>query len=192
MNARSNASSSTERADTDRVDAAQALDPQPVAPPAVRRPEIDLEIHGKNLLLSGAFGAWQSRLVLGPDLDDVGLNLFVDSTSVRSATAGADADVGDKLFSFRSRDVVSLGKGKYRVMGDFTGAEETRPLEVSIETPMGHTPHFVISFAAEKKDFGPRWSSLVDNATLFGKAGDEDGPRREAAGWLMIPDVAAA
>ena len=153
------------------------------------RPDIDLEIHGKGLLLSGVFGAWQSRLVLGPDLDDVGVNLFIDSTSVRGAGA---IDPNEKLFSFRSREVVPLGKGQYRVLGDFTGADETRPLEVDVETPLGHTPHIVVSFNAEKKDFGERWSSLVENATLFGKGDDEEsGPRREAAGWLTVPTVAS-
>jgi hypothetical protein len=153
------------------------------------RPDIDLEIHGKGLLLSGTFGAWQSRLVLGPDLDDVGINLFVDATSARAGdVAGAT-----RLFSFRSHDVVSLGKGKYRVLGDFTGAAETRPLELNVQTPLGHTPHIVVSFAAAKKDFGDQWSSLVENATLFGKAEDADaGPHREAAGWLTVPIVAAA
>jgi polyisoprenoid-binding protein YceI len=153
------------------------------------RPDIDLEIHGKGLLLSGVFGAWQSRLVLGPNLDDVGINLFIDSTSAR----GADKiDTSEKLFSFRSREVVPLGKGQYRVLGDFTGADETRPIEVDVETPLGHTPHIVVSFTAEKKDFGDRWSSLVENATLFGKSEDESGPRREAAGWLTVPTVGAA
>jgi polyisoprenoid-binding protein YceI len=154
------------------------------------RPDIDLEIHGKGLLLSGVFGAWQSRLVLGPDLDDVGVNLFIDSTSVRGAREIAPHE---KLFSFRSREVVPLGKGQYRVIGDFTGADETRPLEVDVETPLGHTPHIVVSFTAEKKDFGARWSSLVENATLFGKGDDdESGPHREAAGWLTVPTVASS
>jgi hypothetical protein len=153
-------------------------------------PNIDLEIHGKGLLLSGVFGSWQSRLILGPDLDDVGVNLFVDSTSVRN-DGGVDA--GEKLFSFRSRDVLPLGRGRYRVVGDFTGPETTRPLELDVETPLGHTPHIVVSFNAEKKDFGEQWSQLVENATLFGKAEDgEEGPRREAAAWLTIPTVAAA
>ena len=153
------------------------------------RPDIDLEIHGKGLLLSGVFGAWQSRLVLGPDLDDVGINLFIDSTSAR----GADkVDTSEKLFSFRSREVVPLGKGQYRVRGDFTGADATRPIEVDVETPLGHTPHIVVSFTAEKKDFGDRWSSLVESATLFGKNEDESGPRREAAAWLTVPTVGAA
>src|SRR5579872_5141193 len=154
------------------------------------RPDIDLEIHGKGLLLSGVFGAWQSRLVLGPDLDDVGINLFIDSTSVRD---GREPEPGEKLFSFRSREVVPLGKGQYRVLGDFTGAEATRPLEVDVETPRGHTPHIVVSFTAEKKDFGERWNSLVESATLFGKNDeDETGPRREAVGWLTVPTVGAA
>jgi hypothetical protein len=153
------------------------------------RPDIDLEIHGKGLLLSGVFGAWQSRLVLGPDLDDVGVNLFIDSTSVRG---DREITPHEKLFSFRSREVVPLGKGQYRVLGDFTGADdETRPIEVDVETPLGHTPHIVVSFMAEKKDFGERWNSLVENATLFGNNEDEDGPRREAAGWLTVPPVAS-
>src|SRR6478752_1006748 len=97
------------------------------------RADIDLEIHGKGLLLSGVFGAWQSRLIMGPDLDDVGVNLFIDSTSVRDTR---DVDVGKKLFSFRSRDVVPLGAGQYRVLGDFTNDGETRPLEIAVETPL--------------------------------------------------------
>src|ERR1700751_5824388 len=99
------------------------------------RPDIDLEIHGKGLLLSGVFGAWQSRLILGPDLDDVGVNLFIYSTSVRGAR---DVGVGKKLFSFRSRNVVPLGSGQYRVLGDFTNADETRLLEIAVESPLGH------------------------------------------------------
>jgi polyisoprenoid-binding protein YceI len=154
------------------------------------RADIDLEIHGKGLLLSGVFGAWQSRLIMGPDLDDVGVNLFIDSTSVRDTR---DVDVGKKLFSFRSRDVVPLGAGQYRVLGDFTNDGETRPLEIAVETPLGHTPHIVLSFAAEKKDFGAHWNNLVENATLFGEDGErEAGPRKEAAGWLTVPTVATA
>ena len=62
-----------------------------------------------------------------------------------------------------------------------------------VETPLGHTPHIVLSFAAERKDFGSHWSSLVENATLFGKDDEEeDGPHREAAAWLTVPTVAAA
>jgi polyisoprenoid-binding protein YceI len=151
------------------------------------RPALDLHIHGKGLLLSGTFGGWQSRLVLGPDLDDVGVSLFVDSTSV-----GTDVDVGKKLFSFRSRSVESLGRGKYRVIGDFTGAEPTRELAIDVETPLGHTPLIALSFDAEKKDFGAGYPALVENATLFDKAKDEDGPQREAAGWLVVPNIAAA
>jgi hypothetical protein len=63
---------------------------------------------------------------------------------------------------------------------------------VEVETPLGHTPHIVVSFTAEKKDFGERWSSLVENATLFGKDEDDGGPHRDAVGWLTVPTVAAA
>jgi len=151
------------------------------------KPGIDLRINGKGLLLSGNFKSWQSRLVLGPDLDDVGLSLFVDATSV-----GGDDD-DDKLFSFRSRSVESLGKGRYRVIGDFTGKEATREVAVKVETPLGHTPLIALSFDAERKDFGDHFQALVENATLFGRLEDGDEqPRREAAGWLTVPNVAAA
>jgi hypothetical protein len=158
------------------------------------RPGIDLHITGKNLLLSGTFAGWQSRLVLGPDLDDVGISLFVDSTSVQDGELAAE----DKLFTFRSRTVDNLGKGRYRVVGDFlpagvAGIEPSRELSVDVETPLGHTAIIALSFAARKEDFGTHWQSLVENATLLGSERPTNaGPQREAAGWLTVPNVAAA
>ena len=159
-----------------------------------QHPGIDLHINGRNLLLLGIFDGWQSRLVLGPDLDDVGVSLFVDTTSVRAGDPeGDDVDAGARLFSFRSRSVEALGKGRYRIVGDFTGAEPARELALSLESPMGHTPLIALSFNAQKKDFGDNWSSLVENTTLVGRAsGQDEGPQREAAAWLTPPEVAAA
>lgn len=158
------------------------------------RPAIDLHIHGKGLMLSGTFAGWQSRLILGPDLDDVGVSLFVDSTSV-GVGAGKDQDKRDKsenLFSFRSKSVESLGRGRYRVIGDFTGAEPTRELALDVETPLGHTPLIAVSFAAEKKDFGEGYQALVESANLFDAEKEGEGPRPEAAGWLVVPEVGSA
>jgi polyisoprenoid-binding protein YceI len=156
------------------------------------RPAIDLHIHGKGLMLSGTFAGWQSRLILGPDLDDVGVSLFVDSTSVGVGTA-KDVDKNEKLFSFRSKSVEALGRGRYRVIGDFTGAEPTRELALDVETPLGHTPLIAVSFAAEKKDFGDGYQALVESANLFDdEEGAADGPRPEAAGWLVVPEVGSA
>ena len=157
----------------------------------VRSP-VSLQIHGKGLLLAGDFAGWQSRIVLGPDLDDVGVSLFVDATSVQ---AGPPRDLAsaDRIFRFRSRSVTNLGKGRFRVTGDFQGAEAERELAIDVETPLGHTAIIALAFNAKKQDFGAHWQSLVDNATLFGaERSDEDGPQREAAGWLTIPNVAAA
>lgn len=151
------------------------------------RPAVDLHIHGKGLLLSGTFAAWQSRLILGPDLDDVGVSLFVDSTSVGGV--GTDVVHGDRLFSFHSKSVEPLGRGRYRVIGDFTGADATREMALDVETPLGHTPLIAVSFEAEKKDFGEGYEALVENANLFG---NDDEPQREAAGWLVVPEIASA
>lgn len=157
------------------------------------RPAIDLRIHGKGLLLSGTFAGWQSRLILGPDLDDVGVSLFVDSTSVGAGVGpGQDVDKSEKLFSFRSRSVESLGRGRYRVIGDFTGAEPTREMALDVETPLGHTPLIALSFAAARKDFGDGYKALVENANLFDKPGEDEGPRPEAAGWMVVPEVGSA
>jgi polyisoprenoid-binding protein YceI len=153
------------------------------------RPAIDLHIHGKGLMLSGTFAGWQSRLILGPDLDDVGVSLFVDSTSVG---VGKDVDTSEKLFSFRSKSVESLGRGRYRVIGDFTGAEPTRELALDVETPLGHTPLIAVSFAAERKDFGEGYQALVESASLFDAEKEGEGPRPEAAGWLVVPEVGSA
>jgi hypothetical protein len=151
------------------------------------RPGLDVQIHGKGLLLSGTFGGWQSQLILGPDLDDVGVCLFVDATSVVPSN-----DVGEKLFSFKSRSVEPVGKGKYRVLGDFTCADATRELALDIETPLGHTPLIAVSFAAERKDFGDAWASLVENATILDGPSDDAGPQPEAAAWMTTPHLAAA
>jgi polyisoprenoid-binding protein YceI len=151
------------------------------------RPNLDLKISGKGLMLSGSFGGWQSQLVLGPDLDDVGVCLFVDATSV-----GPSNDVGNNLFSFRSRSVEPVGKGKYRVLGDFTCADATRELAVDVETPLGHTPLIAVSFAAERKDFGSAWTSLVEHATILDGPAEGAGPQPESAAWMTPPHLAAA
>jgi hypothetical protein len=158
----------------------------------VSRPPVSLQVHGKGLLVSGDFSGWQSRLVLGPDLDDVGVSLFVDSTSVGPAQP-RDLTPADRLFSFRSRSVESRGKGRFRVIGEFAGAEPGRELTVDFETPLGHTALIALSFTAKKQDFGAHWQTLVESASLFGLERQEaDGPQREAAGWLTVPNVAAA
>jgi polyisoprenoid-binding protein YceI len=153
------------------------------------RPAVGLHINGSGLLVSGSFSGWQSRLVLGPDLDDVSVNLFIDATSVGF---GRDEDVGEKLFSFRSSKVTPSGKGTYKVVGDFTGAEETREMELELQTPLGHTPMFAISFNAGRKDFGDGFTHLVENTTLFGVPSATGEPIREANAWLTAPYVAAA
>ncbi|HVZ73709.1 MAG TPA: YceI family protein [Polyangia bacterium] len=172
---------------------AEPVAPAPVAvqPSSTRQPAVDLRISGKNLLLSGSFEGWQSRLVLGPDLDDVNVSLFVDATSVGLRPAN-DTSPADRLFSFRSKSVESLGKGRFRVIGDFTGAEPERELAVDVETPLGHTALIALTFAARKGDFGDYWDRLVENATLFDAHPAGEGPQREAAGWLRTPVLAAA
>jgi polyisoprenoid-binding protein YceI len=149
------------------------------------RRNIEVDIAGADLMLRGRFSDWESGLALGPDLDRVGVRVAVDATSARQ---GGDTA---RLFSFRSRRVEATDPGSYRAHGTFTGPGGSKPLEVVVETPPGHTPLFLLSFAAERSDFGEGWHDLIQNAVPF--AGVADGePARPAFGWLTPPVLAAA
>ena len=78
----------------------------------------------------------------------------------------------------------------YRGVGAIPGDEDVGNLQRF--EPLGHTPLIALSFAAERKDFGDGYPALVENATLFGGDETEEGPKREAAGWLVVPSVANA
>ena len=153
---------------------------------------IELHINGADLMLNGQFDAWESRLSMGPDLDQLGVQLAIDATSVGNGVSGGPAR--DRLFSFTGHDVVPIATGMYRVTGQFTGAttETPREMEIQLETSTEHTPTFVISFAALKTDFGPAWTRLLDCVATADPANDVDARERPAQGWLTLPDLAAA
>jgi hypothetical protein len=146
---------------------------------------IALDIAGGDLMLRGRFNVWQSGFWSGPDLDRVGIRLAIDATS-----AGAQAQVAEPLFSFHSRSVEAKNSGEHVARGTFSGSQGSRPLELVIETPPGHTALFVLSFAADRRDFGDGWGEVLANQG----AGDQEGsePVRAAHGWLTTPVLAAA
>ena len=134
-------------------------------------------------MLRGRFSDWESGLTMGPDLDKAGVRLAVDATSAE--------DCGEPLFSFHSREVEATGPGAFVARGTFRGRELTKPVEMTVETPPGHTALFVLSFAAEKSDFGEGWADLVENVIPFA-AQDDGAPVRQAHAWLTTPVLAAA
>jgi hypothetical protein len=153
------------------------------------RRSIDLDIAGGNLMLRGHFQVWESRLALGPDLDRVGVRLAVDATS---SARPLPTDAGQPLFAFHSRSVEPEGPGGYRAHGIFTGAQGARPLDVAIETPLGHTALFMLAFGADRQDFGEHgWGALVENVAPSTGAAEGD-PVRAAHAWLLPPVLAAA
>jgi hypothetical protein len=164
----------------------------PARSPAPRR-SIDLDVAGGDLMLRGRFHVWESGLALGPDLDRVGVRLAVDATSSAALAPGDDrAEADRQLFAFRSRSVESAEPGTYRARGTFTGSQGTKPLEVLVETPLGHSALFVLSFAADKHDFGDGgWGALVENVVPSADAGEGE-PVRRAHAWLRPPVLAAA
>jgi hypothetical protein len=154
-------------------------------PPVTERRGIALDIAGDDFLLQGQFSDWESGLAFGPDLDRVRVRLAVDATSMPAGAEGPD------LFAFHGRKVESKGGGRYRVVGTFTGPRGAKAMEMTIESPLGHTALIVLTFAAKKQDFGDGWHDLMANVVPFVEQG-EDGPVRPARAWLIPPSLGAA
>jgi hypothetical protein len=152
--------------------------------PRFRR-SVDLDIAGGELMLAGHFSDWESGLAVGPDLDRVNVRLAIDATSSR------ERDAGKSLFSFHSRQVELMGPASYRAVGTFTGPLGSRALEMSIESPLGHTALVVASFAAQRQEFGEGWHDLIANVVPFVGEG-EGAPMRQAHAWLIPPALGAA
>ena len=138
-------------------------------------------------MLQGNFSDWESGLAFGPDLDRVRLRLAIDATS-------AEPGDGPSLFAFHARKVESLESGQYRVIGTFSGPQGAKAMEMTLESPPGHTALIVVKFAAKKQDFGDGWHDLIANVVPYGEPGqgDSEGPVRSAHAWLLPPPLAAA
>src|SRR3954447_880332 len=98
------------------------------------RRSVELDIAGDDFMLQGHFSDWESGLAYGPDLDQVRVRLAIDATSTPS-------DGGDRpsLFAFHGRKVESQGGGKYRAVGTFSGPRGAKAMEMTLESPLGHT-----------------------------------------------------
>jgi hypothetical protein len=158
------------------------------SPPEGRR-IVDLDISGEDFMLQGHFSDWESGLAYGPDLDQVRVKLAIDATSTP-----AGAEQRPSLFAFHGRKLQSQGNGKYRAVGTFSGPRGAKAMEMTLESPLGHTALIVVTFAAKKQDFGDGWHDLIANVVPFGEPGPEndDGPVRSAHAWLVTPPIAAA
>jgi hypothetical protein len=155
-----------------------------IVPATGVRPSVDLDIAGDDFMLQGNFSDWESGLLFGPDLDRVRVRLAIDATSAAPAT-------GPSLFAFHGRKVESLGGGRYRAVGTFSGPRGAKAMEMTLESPLGHTALIVVNFAAKKQDFGDGWHDLIANVVPYDEKG-EDGPVRMARAWLLTPPLAAA
>jgi hypothetical protein len=156
----------------------------PVVPASTVRPSVDLDIAGDDFMLQGNFSDWESGLTFGPDLDRVRVRLAIDATSAEPA-------VGPSLFAFHGRKVESLGGGRYRAVGTFSGPRGAKAMDLTLESPLGHTALIVVNFAAKKEDFGDRWHDLIANVVPVEERNDA-GPVRMAHAWLLTPPLAAA
>lgn len=153
------------------------------------RRSVELDIAGEDFMLQGHFSDWESGLAFGPDLDQVRVRLAIDATSTPTGT-------GDRpsLFAFHGRKVESQGDGRYRAVGTFSGPRGAKAMEMTLESPLGHTALIVVTFSAKKQDFGEGWHDLIANVVPFGDPDPDngDGPVRSARAWLVTPPIAAA
>jgi hypothetical protein len=157
--------------------------------PSARR-SVDLDIAGDDFMLQGHFSDWESGLAFGPDLDRVRVRLAIDATSTPTG-----ASAGASLFAFHGRKMESRGGGRYRAVGTFTGPRGAKAMEMTVETPLGHTALVVVTFSAKKQDFGDGWHDLIANVVPFRdptQGDDDEGPVRAAHAWLVTPPLATA
>jgi hypothetical protein len=161
--------------------------PQFVKATSSARRSVNLDIAGEDFMLQGNFSDWESGLAFGPDLDRVRARLAIDTTS----TLAENTD-NPSLFAFHGREVESQGNGRYRVVGTFTGPRGAKAMEMTVESPLGHTALIVVNFAAKKQDFGDGWHDLIANVVPFDSQAEGDGPIRSAHAWLLPPPLGAA
>jgi hypothetical protein len=155
-----------------------------------RRSAIDLRIHGEKLFLSGRFHRWQSAVALGNDLDELSVRLAVDVTSPDHLNH-AD-DTAEEMLAFRSTSVTPVtGDGNVSMArGELVTQMGTRPFEMLLETPEGHTPFLGLSFVIRKDELGAAWKELVTGGSGAGGIDAE----RLLDPWSVVsnPAIAAA
>ena len=166
-----------------------STDRESVISSSTARRSVNLDIAGDDFMLQGNFSDWESGLAFGPDLDRVRLRLAIDTTSTLP-----EAPDRASLFTFHAREVASQGKGRYRAIGTFTGPRGAKAMEMTVESPLGHTALIVVTFSARKQDFGDGWHDLIANVVPFGEQGegDEERPMRSAHAWLLPPPLGTA
>jgi hypothetical protein len=156
---------------------------------------IDLDITGADLMLSGRFQDWDSGVTMGPDLDQLQVRLAVDATSAAQRLIAAPSQKLSEpppLFAYRGRDVTSVSAGVFQVDGELTSVTGVRPMQMLVETPIQHSPVFLLSFQAKKSDLGPGWTHLLSNVVPFTRRSDDESPAMPAHAWLTMPTLAAA
>jgi len=175
------------RPETDRRQETVELGPGPEAAAECGRLRgVDLDVVGASLMLKGRFCDWDSALTLGSNLDHVGLQLAIDATSASENPGQPD------LFSFHSRSVEAhRNRGSYTARGIFTGPGGSKPMDIEVRTPPGHSALFMLSLMADRSDFGDGWRDLIERAAPWQPAVEGE-PAREAYAWLTPPVLAAA
>ncbi|MES1172162.1 MAG: hypothetical protein ABUL77_02905 [Bacteroidota bacterium] len=140
--------------------------------PLFHRSPIDLRIHNSEVFLAGRFHRWQASTTSGKDLDELSVHMAVDVTSPDNLTV----DPSERnLFSFRSDTVSQVHSNVYIARGRLESPAGTRPFEMLVEVPEGHTAFLALSFVIRKEELGSGWKELLTGGS---GAGGIDAERR--------------
>ena len=148
-----------------------------------------VEFWARHLGLSkvrGRFNDFSADITVGETLEETGFEATMKAESIETRFDQRDqhlrsADFLDienfKDVTFVSRSIEPAGDGEYKVHGDFTIRDVTRPLTLDVEIhgqvddPMADTKRagFSASASFDREEFGMTWNGAIEIGGFVGK-----------------------
>jgi polyisoprenoid-binding protein YceI len=148
-----------------------------------------VEFVARHLMISkvrGRFNDFSGVISVGEKPEDSSVAVTIDVSSVATGDAQRDGhllspdffDAGQyPTITFRSTKVVPVNGGDWKVTGDLTVRDVTKPVVLDVEfegshpTPWGTTPiGFSASTELDREDFGLTWNQALETGgVLVGK-----------------------
>ena len=132
----------------------------------------------------GRFSAYSGSLALDDgDVTRSSLDVSIDAASIDTGTSQRDTHLRSADFfdverfpelRFRSTRIEEAGKDRYRLVGELTIRDVTRPVTLEVEaTGRGTDPWgnerlgFAATGSIDRKDFGLEWNQLLETGGLL-------------------------
>jgi polyisoprenoid-binding protein YceI len=126
----------------------------------------------------GRFGKWTATLLFDPENPiDAKVDVAIDAASIDTGDGSRDAYLRSADFlnpqkyptlAFNSTRVEAAGRGKFRLHGELTIRDVTRPVVLQVER-QGNT-RFRAAVTIQRADFGATWNQALEaGGVLVGK-----------------------